>query len=102
MNFLPLRARIGEDVSFAALLTQVKSSLLDAYDHQSYTYGTLVRKLGVPRDPVRMPLLEVQFNLERLGANVDFAGLKAEVDANPKAAVILDIFFNVIESDQGW
>jgi amino acid adenylation domain-containing protein len=101
VNFLPLRASVDEDSSFAALLKQVKETLLDAYDHQSYTYGTLVRKLGVARDPARMPLLEVQFNLERLAADVNFGGLKSEVDPNPKAAVVLDLFFNVMESDQG-
>jgi len=101
VNFLPLRVQIGEKESFVELLNQVKRSLLDAYDHQTYTYGTLLRKLGVPRDPVRMPLMEVQFNVERLGASAEFRGLKAEVGPNSKAAVILDIFFNVIESDQG-
>jgi len=101
VNFLPLRAQIGENTSFAALLNQTKGLLLDAYDHQTYTYGTLLRKLGVPRDPARMPLMEVQFNVERLGTDAKFIGLQAEVEPNPKAAVILDIFFNVIETDQG-
>ena len=41
--------------------------MLDAYEHQSYTYGTLVRKLAIPRNPSRLPLIEVQFNLERVG-----------------------------------
>jgi amino acid adenylation domain-containing protein len=101
VNFLPLRTKMTQNKSFAALLNQIKRGLLDAYDHQTYTYGTLLRKLGVPRDPARMPLMEAQFNLERLGSSAGFIGLKAEVEPNPKAAVILDIFFNVAESDQG-
>ena len=101
VNFLPLRANIAETASFADLLDQTKRCLLDGYDHQSYTYGTLVRKLGIRRDPARLPLMEVQFNLERLGAGAKFSGLTSEVEPNPKAAVILDLFFNIIESDRG-
>jgi amino acid adenylation domain-containing protein len=101
VNFLPLRTKFRDDLSFASLLGDVKKTLLDAYDHQSYTYGTLVRKLAIPLDPGRLPLMEVQFNLERIGAGAEFEGLKADVDPNPKSAVNFDIFFNVVESNQG-
>jgi amino acid adenylation domain-containing protein len=92
---------LSEDVSFTALLSQVKKALLDAYDHQSYTYGTLVRKLNIPRNPSRLPLMEVQFNLERLGSGSTVAGLETEIDPNPKGAVNFDLFLNVVESDRG-
>jgi amino acid adenylation domain-containing protein len=101
INFLPLRTHFREGISFAELLGDVKKTLLDAYDHQSYTYGTLVRKLGIPRDPTRLPLMEVQFNLERIGAGATFCDLQTRVDPNPKAAVNFDMFFNIVESDQG-
>ena len=101
VNFLPLRTEFREGMPFAELLNGVKQTLLDAYDHQSYTYGTLVRKLNIPRDPARLPLMEVQFNLERIGAGTVFRDLQTRVDPNPKAAVNFDIFFNVVESDQG-
>jgi amino acid adenylation domain-containing protein len=101
VNFLPLRAQLGDDETFAQLLSRGKSTLLDAYEHQTYTYGTLVRKLGIPRDPSRLPLIEVQFNLERVGANLDFAGLKAEMDSCAKRYVNFDLFLNIVESDDG-
>ena len=101
VNFLPLRASFRDGLSFTALLEEVKKTLLDAYEYQSYTYGTLVRKLGIPRDPSRLPLMEVQFNLERIGAGSEFVGLKATIDPNPKSAVNFDLFFNIVESDQG-
>jgi amino acid adenylation domain-containing protein len=101
VNFLPLRMQFRDDLKFAELLAKAKTTLLDAYEHQSYTYGTLVRKLGVRRDPSRLPLMEVQFNLERIGAGADFAGLKAHAEPNPKGAVNFDLFFNVVESDEG-
>jgi amino acid adenylation domain-containing protein len=101
VNFLPLRTRFRDDLTVASLLREVKKTLLDAYDHQSYTYGTLARKLAIPRDPSRLPLMEVQFNLERIGSSATFYGLKAVVDPNSKSAVNFDIFFNIVESDQG-
>lgn len=101
VNFLPLRSKFRDDLSFRSLLGDMKKTLLDAYDHQSYTYGTLVRKLALPLDPARLPLMEVQFNLEKIGASASFEGLKSEIDPNPKSAVNFDIFFNVVESAQG-
>jgi len=41
------------------------------FEHQDYTYGTLVRKLGIKRDSRRLPLTEIQFNLERVGKRIE-------------------------------
>jgi amino acid adenylation domain-containing protein len=101
VNFLPIRVPLIEGQSAAELLQQVKRTVLDAYDHQNYTYGTLVRSLKLRRDPSRLPLVEVQFNLEKVGANLNFPGLHVEVDPNPKTAVNFDLFVNVVESEQG-
>ncbi|HTP31885.1 MAG TPA: amino acid adenylation domain-containing protein [Candidatus Acidoferrales bacterium] len=101
VNFLPVRARIESDTKSADLLRSVKADLLDVYEHQNYTYGSLVRKLGLPRDPSRLPLIEVQFNLERIGAGMQFEGLAVEVEANPKSFVNFDLFLNIVESDNG-
>ena len=97
VNFLPLRTQIPAGVSFEKLLGSVKQTLLDAYDHQTYTYGTLVRKLALTRDPARLPLMEAQFNLERIGAGTVFRDLQTRVEPNPKAAVNFDMFFNIVE-----
>jgi amino acid adenylation domain-containing protein len=101
VNFLPIYTQFRKDLSFSGLLAQVKKTVLDAYEHQSYTYGTLVRKLAIPRDPSRLPLMEVQFNLERLGARSALAGVETKVDPNPKGAVNFDLFLNAVESDRG-
>ncbi|HLN03124.1 MAG TPA: amino acid adenylation domain-containing protein [Bryobacteraceae bacterium] len=101
VNFLPLRARLAEEETFADFLKRGKRTLLDAYEHQQYTYGTLVRKLGIQRDPSRLPLIEVQFNLERVGAVLDFQGLAAEMDSCAKRYVNFDLFLNIVETDDG-
>ncbi|MGH9453299.1 MAG: aminotransferase class III-fold pyridoxal phosphate-dependent enzyme, partial [Terriglobia bacterium] len=63
VNFIPLRGRLAHNATAAEYLSQMKQTVLDGYDHQNYTYGRLVRKLALRRDPSRLPLTEVQFNL---------------------------------------
>ena len=40
-------------------------TLLDAFEHQRYTFGTLLKKLPVTRDPGRLPLVSVLFNVDQ-------------------------------------
>jgi amino acid adenylation domain-containing protein len=101
VNFLPIRAAFDAQAPFATHLQNAKKQVLDAYEHQDFTFGTLVRKLGVKRDPNRLPLTEIQFNLERIADGVEFGGLKAAITPNPKAFSNFDIFWNVVESDDG-
>ena len=97
VNFLPIRALLSEATTFTDLTNAVKNSVYDALDNQEYTLGTLVRKLKVPRNPARLELVEAQFNLEQVGAGIEFDGLTARLEANPKAAVNADIFFNFVD-----
>lgn len=101
VNFLPLRAAFDPAQSIAAHLKAVQAHTLEAFDHQDFTLGTLVRKLGMKREPNRLPLTELQFNLEKLNDGVSFGGVEARLTANPKAFSNYDIFFNVIESKDG-
>ena len=52
-----------------------RKAVLDAYEHQDYTFGTLVRKLSLPRDTGRLPLAEIQFNLERVADRMELTNL---------------------------
>ncbi|HKT48568.1 MAG TPA: amino acid adenylation domain-containing protein [Candidatus Acidoferrales bacterium] len=101
VNFLPIRMRWFEADTAADALQRVQRSLLDAQEHQDFTYGTLVRERNVPRQPGRLPLIEVQFNLEKIGDGLSFHGLQAEIETNPKAAVNFDLFLNAVETKNG-
>ncbi len=101
VNFIPLRGKPTADSTAAQFLANTKQTVLAGYEHQNYTYGRLVRKLQIPRDPSRLPLTEVQFNLERVGGDMPFDGFQAEADPNPKSFVNFDIFLNVVESKDG-
>ena len=101
VNFLPIRAAWSDETTISQHLRAVAKQVLDAYEHQSYTLGTLVRKLALPREQGRVPLAEIQFNLERLADRFDLPGIQIEVTPNCKAHVNFDLFLNVIESNDG-
>lgn len=98
VHFLPMLSDLKAGMTVREHLRATKTALLDAYDHQEFTYGSLLRRLRLDREPGRLPLIEVQFNLERVGANVQFDGLAVQMRANPKGFVNTDLFLNVIES----
>lgn len=101
VKFLPIRARVAPDASAADHLAHVRDQVLGAFDHQDTTFGALVQTLQIERALDRLPLTEVQFNLERLGDGIVFEGLEVEVAPNRKAAVNFDLFVNVIEGRDG-
>jgi amino acid adenylation domain-containing protein len=101
VNFLPIRGAWTRDTRVSEYLSATAKRVLDAYEHQSYTFGTLVRKLAPPREPGRLPLTEIQFNLERLADRIELPALTMEVTPNAKAFVNFDLFLNVIESSDG-
>ncbi len=101
VSFLPLRTRFRPESTVGQVLREVCETLLGAYDHQEYTLGSLVRALNFSRDPARLPIVEVQFNLEQLGPTMRFEGLDASVDPCPKSFINADLFLNVLDSEQG-
>ena len=86
VNTLPLRTKIDTAISFQDYMKQVRTDLLNALDHQRYSYGTLLRKLAPPRDPSRPPMLSVSFNVDPVLDMSDsgFAGLDVDVFIEPR------------------
>jgi amino acid adenylation domain-containing protein len=97
VNFLPIRSRFEPDQTFAQFVKNTRSTLLDAYDNQDYTYGTLLRKLKIPRDSSRLQLIEFQVNVDQMGSALEFNGLSVDLFGNPKTFVNMDVFFNFVD-----
>ena len=100
LNLLPLRSNVAGELPFDEFAGKIKREVLDAYDHQNYTYGTLIQKLKQPRDASRLPLLSVMFNIDNRDMDkLAFTNLKATLSTNPKQFVNFDIFFNLIQGE---
>jgi len=65
VNPLPLRSDLSGNPKFIDFLAQVRKTVVDAIDHQSYPLGLLVEKLHPKRDTSRTPLFQVMFVFQR-------------------------------------
>ena len=101
VHLLPILSNVDSDQTAAEVMRETKLSVLDAYDHQQATLGSIVQALKVPVVEGRLPLSEVQFNLERVGGSATMSGLTTDVHANGKQFVNFDIFLNIVESANG-
>ena len=100
LNFLPLRLKPAGSTPFSVFAGTVQEAVLDAYDHQQMTYGTLVQKLKLPRDTSRLPLVSVMFNIDKSGLDLQkFTGLDFHVATNPKQFTNFDLFFNLVQEE---
>ena len=102
VNLLPIRSSVSGNTSAASFLKQTSSQVLDAYEHQECTLGGILQRLKIPRDPSRLPLVEVNFNLDRDGVGLDFDGLDCSLAQSLKTAVSFDLFFNLNEMENGF
>ncbi|MCC6241737.1 MAG: amino acid adenylation domain-containing protein [Gemmatimonadaceae bacterium] len=99
VNLLPLRTQPHAEHTFDGLRRDVQRTLFDALDHQQMTYGALLKQLPLRRDPSRLPLVSVVFNLDRgLGdAELGFEGLTASLHAVPRSHENFELFLNAVE-----
>lgn len=103
VNLLPLRFDIDPSQPFSALIGTSQETLLDAIDHQRYTFGTLLKKLHVDRDPSRLPLVSVMFTIDQAidGDSHGFPGLATEFATNPRTFENFELFVNAVQLEGG-
>src|SRR5690606_3991179 len=101
VNLLPLRNTIDTKLSFSEFLKKRNQKLFDAYDHQKLSFGELLQKLNIARDPSRVPLVPVVFNIDMgMTSAVEFSGLNFQLKSNPRAFENFEIFMNATGSDK--
>jgi amino acid adenylation domain-containing protein len=98
VNLLPLRSFPKGEQSFIDYLKERKGPVLDAYDHQQYTFGSLLKKLNIPRDATRLPLVPVVFNIDiGMDDGIRFYNLKHRYINNPREYETFEIFLNITD-----
>ncbi|SCC91285.1 Amino acid adenylation domain protein [Thiomonas sp. X19] len=103
VNLLPIRMLVDVEADASALLLQSRTAVLDAYEHQSVSFGGLLKHLQLQREPGRLPLVSVLFNLDARMDAAAFApaGLQAEVFSNPRSAENFELYLNATQDAQG-
>ena len=100
VSMVPLRCRVDHGARFAEALKCARTALLEAQAHQRVTFGSLLRRLNVPRDPGRTPLVSVTFNIDRIGAPFDFGSdlQLIAVEGARKRFVNFELSINAVDS----
>lgn len=97
VNFLPLVGVLDDKKSFAEHIGDTQGELLDALEHQDFTFGQLLQALP-SKD---RPRADVAFTLERMDGYEEFTGLETVADDPHRDFGINPLFFNAIESEDG-
>ncbi|MDQ3917003.1 MAG: condensation domain-containing protein, partial [Acidobacteriota bacterium] len=66
VNTLVMRADLSGNPAFAQFLSQVRETVLGAFEHQNYPFSLLVERLQPERDPSRSPLFQVMFVMQEV------------------------------------
>lgn len=101
VNLLPVRLAVDMDEDAGALVRNASTALLDGLEHSKMTFGSLLARLQIARDPSRVPLVPVMFNVEAGIATPEMsdADLKVRVHANPRRFENSEIFLNIVQVD---
>lgn len=101
VQLLPIRLAAGLEQPIPDLIKATRTRVLDAYEHQACTYGQLLKKLRFERNPGRLPLVSVLFNLDQAIRSEDLsvAGLTVDLNINPRLYENFDLFINACQID---
>ena len=86
---------------FTQYLRTLRAAMLGAYEHQQYTFGSLLKKLPIVRDASRVPLVSVVLNIDQAIQGLHFYDLEVEFFSNPRRYENFELALNAVESSTG-
>jgi len=103
VNMLALRVDLAGDPSFTALLTAVRRTTLDAYEHQDVSFEQVVEALQPERDMSRHPIFQAGLVLQNApGEDLALPGLRLEPLDAEAAAAKWDLHLALSRTDRGF
>ncbi len=100
-NVLVLRTDVDADLTFQDLLDRVKTTCVDAYEHQDMPFEKLVEILQPERDLSRSPLFQVMFVLQSFPIPNAMADLKLDLIEVDSGTAKFDLTLEVLEKAEG-
>ena len=99
-NSLVMRVRVTSEQSFRELLAEVRSTTLEAYQHQDIPIERLVEELSPERSLNSTPLFQVMFALQNAPAGLQrLQGLEITPVADDELRVRFDLELHAIERE---
>jgi amino acid adenylation domain-containing protein len=96
VNIIPLYFKLQGKESFRDLIALTQQKMLDAFEYQYLTYGTLLQTIEAERDPSKPPLVSVIFNVDQEGEPSEaYRDLAMEFGSNPRTFENFDINMNI-------
>ncbi|WP_165679495.1 non-ribosomal peptide synthetase, partial [Metapseudomonas otitidis] len=101
LNTQVLRCQLDGQMSVAALLEQVRHTVIEGQSHQDLPFDQLVEALQPPRSSAYNPLFQVMCNVQRweFQQTRELAGMKVEYIANDARATKFDLNLEVTDLD---
>ncbi|MET0355814.1 MAG: condensation domain-containing protein, partial [Cellvibrio sp.] len=101
VNVLPLRAQLNAGENFAARLEKLRTNTLDAFQHQSVPFDSLVEMLQPERQTGVNPLVQVLFVMQNTPATIaELPGLVLEEISAGQETCKFDLAVFVDEDEQ--
>lgn len=97
VNTLPVRVQFDPDAPFVDHVRGIKHAILGAVEHQQLSFGSLLKKLSLPRTPERVPLAPVIFNLDKAMPPVPVGAARVSFRTTPRAYDAFELFINATE-----
>jgi non-ribosomal peptide synthetase component F len=100
LNTLALRTEVSGDDSFIDLLQKVKTTTIEAYEHQELSFEKVVDAVVKERDNSRSPLFQVVFVLQNTpdAPRLSFAGLELSSERFDSNTSKFELIFTVSET----
>ncbi|NQZ59384.1 MAG: amino acid adenylation domain-containing protein, partial [Lentisphaeraceae bacterium] len=100
VNTLVLRTEVDNNESFVANLARVRSTCLDAFEHQDLPFEQLLETLNVERDTSRTPLFQVMYDMsvDDLAASAVLKDCQLEYFPAESSSAKFEISLNVNQS----
>ncbi|WP_103071998.1 hybrid non-ribosomal peptide synthetase/type I polyketide synthase [Aquimarina sediminis] len=105
LNTLAIRTTVDVNYNFIDFLDHQKKVLLEAYDHQNYSFDDLIGKLNVKRDTSRSVLFDVlvvlqnQAQLKTIQSNTNIEGVQITPYEIENKTAKFDLTFFFVETD---
>lgn len=95
-SMLPVPSRLQPETSVRDFLASTRAVLLDATEDRDCSFGKLVERLGVPRNPASIPLVQAVFNFDRVTELPSIDGLECSLSMTPKPFDNFEWFLNAV------